>query len=365
MSRLLRSADDAERAQIELKKLQAQLDNFGGAQNDKSTKMMMGVAGKNDKVLMTVVFSSWFTLQQKLKSEKGIRDMFEAEIEALDTKLMEYRQAALNNVRNVLMRKAAEGDSALLQQVWKAWSDEVQETKREAGSQGAMAAMEAKLASQTAAQAENNKKVMARMAGGSDNALLTVILGAWVQFSADYKKNKEEEDEIERREHQFAEFMKQKKEGAKAVLDKMNAATDSGLCELVISTWGQYYKDEKDARKMEELMAENEARFGALNGRQKDNAMGVQKRVNEQMDLNLMLKHFSAWATDTKLERIMRHYNSKMEGKKHQLQSVQHLFKSFANQLDQGLKGEDSARDSSSRRRKDDGLSLPDINAKR
>merc|ERR1712224_1130452 len=336
MSRLLRSADDAERAQIELKKLQAQLDDFGGSQNDKSKKVMMGVAGKNDKMLVTVVFGSWFTLQQKLKSEKGIRDMFEAEIEALDTKLMEYRQAALNNVRNVLMRKAAEGDSALLQQVWKAWSDEVQETKREAGSQGAMAAMEAKLASQTAAQAENNKKVMARMAGGSDNALLTVILGAWVQFSADYKKNKEEEDEIERREHQFAEFMKQKKEGAKAVLDKMNAATDSGLCELVISTWGQYYKDEKDARKMEELMAENEARFGALNGR--------------QMDLNLMLKHFSAWATDTRMERIMRHYNSKMEGKKHQLQSVQHLFKNFANQLDQGLKGDDSARDSSSRR---------------
>merc|ERR1711918_188502 len=113
---------------------------------------------------------------------------FEAEIEALDTKLMEYRQAALNNVRNVLMRKAAEGDSALLQQVWKAWTDEVQETKREAGSQGAMAAMEAKLASQTAAQAENSKKVMARMAGGSDSALLTVVLGSWVQWLQDYKK---------------------------------------------------------------------------------------------------------------------------------------------------------------------------------
>merc|ERR1711959_726110 len=115
----------------------------------------------------------------------------------------------------------------------------------------------------------------------------------------------------------------------------------------------------------EELMAENEAKFGALNGRQKDNAMSVQARVNEQMDLNAMLKHFSAWATDTKLERIMRHYSSKMESKKHQLQSVQHLFKSFANQLDQGLKGEDSARDSSSRRRNSEGLSLPDINAKR
>merc|ERR1712196_168751 len=115
------------------------------------------------------------------------------------------------------------------------------------------------------------------------------------------------------------------------------------------------FKDKQEALKMERIMVENEARFGALNGRQKDNAKGVMSRVNEQMDLNLMLKHFSAWATDTKLERIMRHYNSKMESKKHQLQSVQHLFKSFANQLDQGLKAEDSARDSSSRRKKEDG----------
>merc|ERR1739848_369403 len=121
----------------------------------------------------------------------------------------------------------------------------------------------------------------------------------------------------------------QKKEGAKAVLDKMNASTDSGLCEHVISTWCQHYRDEKDARKMEELMAENEARFGALAGRQKDNAKGVMSRVNEQMDLNLMLKHFLAWACDTKLGRIMRHYNSKMDSKKQQLQSVQHLFKNF------------------------------------
>merc|ERR1711998_478620 len=194
-------------------------------QNDKSKKVMMGVAGKNDKMLVTVVFGSWFTLQQKLKSEKGIRDMFEAEIEALDTKLMEYRQAALNNVRNVLMRKAAEGDSALIQQVWKNWTDEVQETKREAGSQGAMAAMEAKLASHSAAQTENTKKVMARMSSGSDNALLQLTLTACKQFIEDYKKNKDQEDAIKAQEKAMEDFMKQKKDGAKQVLDKMNAST--------------------------------------------------------------------------------------------------------------------------------------------
>jgi len=287
--------------------------------------------------------------------------MFENQIADLDAKLMEYRQHSLTNVRNVLMRKAAEGDEALMKQVWKAWADEVQETKREAGSQESLKAMEAKLASASAAQTENTKKVMARMSAGSDSALLTVVFSSWVQFITDYKKNKGEEEAIRAQEKAMEDFMKQKKEGAKAVLDKMNASTDSGLLEHVMSTWGQHYKDEKDAKKMEDMMAANEARFGALNGRQKDNAMGVQNRVNEQMDLNLMLKMFCAWATDTKLERIMRHYNSKMDSKKQQLQSVQHLFKNFATQLDQGLKEGDSAR-GSRRGQKDDGsVQLPDI----
>merc|ERR1719449_514234 len=96
-------------------------------------------------------------------------------------------------------------------------------------------------------------------------------------------------------------------------------------------------------------MSGNADRFGALNGRQKDTAKGVQGRINEQMDLNLMLRHFCAWALDAKLERIMRFYNHKMESKKNQLSSVQHMFRSFASQLDQGLR-QDSPRNSGRKR---------------
>jgi len=363
VARLIRSADDAAEAQRQLNMLQMQLNGFGSAQNEKSKKMMAGVASNNDKALVGMVFGSWCGFTQKMKSEKDIRDVFEKEIEALDAKLMEYRQTALTNVRNVLMRKAAEGDGALMVQVWKAWSDEVQETKREAGSQNEMKAMEAKLAAHSAAQTENTKKVMTRMAAGSGNALLSVVLSSWVQYIEDYKKNKDTEDAVRAQEKQMQEFLAKKKEGAKQVLDRMNASTDSGLVEHVMSTWAQAFKEDQESRKMEEIMAANEAKFGALNGRQKDNAKGVMGRVNEQADLNILLRHFSFWATDTKLERIMRHYNSKMENKKQQLQSVQHLFKNFATQLDQGLKT-DSARDSS-RRRKEDGPYLPDIHSKK
>merc|ERR1719159_578963 len=44
MGRLVRSADDAASAQKELKKLQSQIGSFGATQNEKSKKMMAGVA---------------------------------------------------------------------------------------------------------------------------------------------------------------------------------------------------------------------------------------------------------------------------------------------------------------------------------
>merc|ERR1719359_379690 len=116
---------------------------------------------------------------------------------------MEYKQNSMNNVRNVLMRKAAESDGNLLIQVWKSWADEVQETKREAGSQEEMKKIEAKLAGFASAQAENTKKVMTRMSAGSDGALLTVVMGAWKQFLEDYKKNKDMEDAVKKQEQQI------------------------------------------------------------------------------------------------------------------------------------------------------------------
>merc|ERR1719171_2993426 len=204
VNRLARSADDAARTMSQLRAIEGQLSSFGGNMNEKSKKAMMGVAANNDKALVQVIFTTWYGYQVKMKAEKDIRDMFEAEIEAAEAKLMEYKQNQMTNVRNVLMRKAAEGDHNLMTQVWKAWADEVQETKREAGSQDAMKAMEAKLAAHSAAQTESTKKVMTRMSAGSDTSLMTLVFSNWVQFIEDYKKNKEMEDAVKAQEQAMA-----------------------------------------------------------------------------------------------------------------------------------------------------------------
>merc|ERR1719395_314238 len=134
--------------------------------------------------------------------------------------------------------------------------------------------MEAKLKAQSDKNKENTKSVLMRNLAAGDNMLMDCCLEAWKSWLADYKKNKDEEDAIKAAEQKMNEFMKGKNEGAKGIIDRMNSATDSGLCEHVMSTWAQYWKDNQEARKMEILMAENEAKFASLCGRQKDNAKG-------------------------------------------------------------------------------------------
>merc|ERR1719265_1250750 len=52
VTRLVRSADDAQDAQRQLATLQSQINGFGSTRNDKSKKMLAGVASNNDKALV-------------------------------------------------------------------------------------------------------------------------------------------------------------------------------------------------------------------------------------------------------------------------------------------------------------------------
>merc|ERR1712232_1288504 len=165
-----------------------------------------------------------------------------------------------------------------------------------------------------------------------------------------------------------------KKEETKKVMERMAAGTDAGLLTMVFSCWVQAAIENRKDREMEEQMAKKNGLFKSLQDRQKGNAAGVQGRVNEQMKINLMLQCFLAWYTDTKVNHVERTYAQKIEGKRRQLKSVESLFKSFAKQIGEGLGnldgGESSGRSSrvksskSGMKKNVSGTnSLPDIHA--
>merc|ERR1719163_597099 len=203
----------------------------------------------------------------KIKGEKDIRDKFEAEIQAADDKLFEYRQHQLNNVRGVLMKNAADGDKALMTQVMNMWLTYAMSNGKESEHAEQLKQIEAKLKGYKDSQTENTKRVMTRMSAGNDMALMNLCWQAWLKFLEDYKKDKDMEDRVKLAEQQVQQFLQQKSDEAKGVLQRMTGATDLGLLHNVVSAWAQVIKDEKEARAMEDMVNSGQAKFKSLNQR--------------------------------------------------------------------------------------------------
>merc|ERR1719386_593636 len=151
----------------------------------------------------------------------------------------------------------------------------------------------------------------------------------------------------------------------------MNSATNSGLVEHVISTWVQYYKDIKKAEEMEALINGNAAKFASFSARNKQGAMSAGEKATAIKEYGLINHAMLLWMEVTKVERMLRYYQTRVEGKKAQLQGLQGMFRNFANQLESGLK-ETTPRDIGAVKDKKSGrlsksentVSLPNIHQK-
>jgi len=367
MSKLLRGQDDAMQAQKQLAAAQAQLGHYQGSQKDKAYKAMMGVAGKNDRAAMDAVITNWKAVIDRIKKEAEIRVEYEERIELAQKRLFDYKQSQKSNSKGVLLRQAAAGDSALIGEVFAYLCKEPMQRKADEEAERKMKEIEAKLAAQAGKNKDNAKAVLMRNLASGDNMLMDVCIEAWKDWLKEYKKNKESEDAVKAAEAKVAAFMKSKKDGASSIIDKMNAATDSGLVEHVISTWIQFHKDEKKAAEMEAMLNGANAKFGSFSERNKAGAMSAGQKATAVKEYGLLNHSICLWTEFCKVERLLRYYSNRIEGKKHQLQGLQTMFRTFATQLESGLKDgtpRDAAsiKNGSKKMNKTDGsVSLPNI----
>merc|ERR1719491_2746222 len=184
---------------------------------------------------------------------------------------------------------------------------------------------------------DNSKAVMARMSAGSDKGLLTLCLQSWNACLEELKKDKEIEELAKGMEAKYKEMMQKKNGEAKGVLDRMAGASETGLLHLTIEAWVGMVKEEKAAREMDEKMKAQGDRFKSLNQRQKGNAKSVASKCHQQEEENMLMVFFYAWSVDTRTEQVIKKYGEKLDQKKGQLDAVQTMFRSFANQLEQGI----------------------------
>jgi len=338
MCGLLRGQEESLLAKKALEAARAKLAEFTGSHTDKAKKILMSMASGNSQALLVACFHGWRDEWRQLRRENEIRAEYEDQIQAAVKRLNDYREKQLSGVRSVLMRKAADGDAMLVQECFKILHADVEEKKMDKENDGAVRDIEAKLAAYASSQAENTKKVMARMSAGSDDAMKNLCLQAWISFCAEYRKDKEQEDAVKKAEQDIQKFLKSKSENAIGVLDRMSDGNDTALLSTVLGSWTTLYLEEKKSNEMAELLNGGSSKFGSFRDRNAGNAQSAMARQTQYIEHMLYLRCINAWRLHTQLEKVISAFGDPIDVKKKQLKEVQNLFQSFATRLDDGLK---------------------------
>jgi len=335
----------------------------------------MALAGGSTTALLHGCLSSWHNYVVRMKVENAIYEEFREEIEASEARLIEAKASQLKGVRAMCERKYAGGKASLIEEVFMLWRDDVVEAKQKLASAGDVAALEARLKACADHQSANAKKVLMRCGAASEQGLRDMCFHEWLGFHNDYLKNKELEDAVKAEEKKIAEFMKKHSENAQSILGGMAGSTDSGLKHEVLTAWYEAYKEEKRVNEFAEIMNGQAGKLQGFGDRNKNSAKNVMERAHQHGITMLYLKIFGAWQLECKVEQTTKPWKMRIDGKRQQLVGVQQMFRQFAKQLECNIQAADSSRDLSTGpppgygkksrgMQKNDGVSLPDINAK-
>jgi hypothetical protein len=334
MAPLLRGQEDSMIAQMQLAQAKSKLASLQGDSKDKSRKVLMAQFSGQEKAMQGAIFSSWSDHVKRMRLENEIRKEYEERIYEAENRLIDFRTHMLEHTKNVLMHSAAEGDKVLIGLCLDKWKEDVEETKSDREHDAHVKELEEKLSSFASGQAANTKKVLQRMNAANDSGLIGMTWQAWIQFSADYKKNKDHEDAVKAKEKQVEQFMKTKKDGARGVLDRMTGANETGIMYTYLTEWYKYHQDEKKTAEFKKMMAENSDKFASFSVRNSNNAMGTMTRASDLQDAMVLVTCFAPWKKETKVERIRRYGRARHDIRRNQITNVKGLFKTFAKDLD-------------------------------
>mmetsp|Transcript_37372 Transcript_37372/g.59887 ORF Transcript_37372/g.59887 Transcript_37372/m.59887 type:complete len:529 (+) Transcript_37372:104-1690(+) len=338
MNPLLQSQANALISQQALAEAKAQLGHHRVEANEKSKKVLMGLAGGNETALKTFVFATWADEVQNTKKENEIRKEYQEEIDIAEKRLQDYILSQTSIMKNMINKKHGNSIQELLHTCFDAFVAEIQVKKDKEAQDLEMAELNAKMATFSKEQAAKSKKVLSRMNAGSDAGLLEMCLQAWVQFIAEYNKNREFEDAVKKEEAKLAEFMKKQNAGASAVLNRMSQATDTGLVQQCFQGWVDVFTEQKKANELQDILNSGSGRFSEFSSRNKAGAKGAMDRAAELTEQGALIVIFKLWLKEVKVERMRRWAKDKNVKKKNQLLGVKGLFRNFANELEAGLK---------------------------
>merc|ERR1712139_296335 len=250
------------------------------------------MVGASAAAMVSAVFASWYDIMNTLKVEAEIRKEYAEEIDAAEKRLQDYILQQTQIMKNMINKRHLDTKEGVFGACFKAFVDELGMKNDRLQKEEEMKQLEERMAAFSKDQAAKSKKVLSRLNAGSDQGLMTLCLTAWVQFIAEYNKNRAFEDAVKAEEKKIQEFMKAHNEGSKGVLSRMSAATDSGLVQSCFKGWVDVYEEQKKANELEDIMANAQGKFATFGARNKASAGSAMDRSAAAAEMSTLIVIF-------------------------------------------------------------------------
>eukprot|EP00913_Durusdinium_trenchii_P014212 g13338.t1 len=309
----------------------------------------------------------------------------------MEEELESFKARHLSNIRKVLQQNHKRDNCELVSVVMNDWREQAFRQKAEAWTEDKIKTVQLSIGRReltTKEMCNRAKKVISRMVEDEKGAAVGSCFASWVLFSVAYKKDRDFEENLKHFERQMQVYKDKKKEDAALILSRVSAATDSGLVQQTLAAWKlgkpstatrssepgrtehldpdpnptSYTFDGQKIRGLEGKVYGYDDRLHETKKKHRQIAANLSGRTGDQIDMNTMYQSWMAWTSCSKTARLDKFFGQKIDRKRRQLSNLQVLFQNFADELETGL-GTREQEDES--RPKADGVSLPDIHAKK
>eukprot|EP00933_Yihiella_yeosuensis_P022194 TRINITY_DN17474_c0_g1_i1.p1 TRINITY_DN17474_c0_g1~~TRINITY_DN17474_c0_g1_i1.p1 ORF type:complete len:434 (+),score=102.83 TRINITY_DN17474_c0_g1_i1:92-1393(+) len=359
---LIRGQEDSILVQKKLAAAEAQLSLHQGEQSAKAKKVMERFVAGSAKGMVASSFKNWKELYRREKQERDIAAEYEDRIEKATASIQEYHLKRLELVRKTFSKKGEAELAALLPEMFDLWSRTVKEIKEEADAAKKVAELEAQLAANKSDCARKCMEAMRKMAGANDEEAVISAFESWKDATLEFRYEKE----MQRLEQDAEDRLQAAMQAKSAVMRKvmlvaLGKQSPEETKSQAFSDWKQMTLDAKEEARLQQEVESKSALLSAFGAERKASGQNLAEKAMYVVDVYATMRAFYAWRSDYEMTSKMKVYAAKIEAKRQQLVGVHQMFRSFATQLETGLKSEysEKAKKKPQHRSKHDAIEQP------
>lgn len=337
MARMLKAHQEAMASKHLLLEAQEKLKNMGALQRRKAYGALSAVANDRDAQILKVALAGWQMTIRNEKSEATLKSEHERLLQESNERLQAFRVKQLSSVHGVMQNKIGQNSQQLMGDVFSIWLQESTDLKMQKVMEEERRKAEHQMKVLQDAQAKIARQVMERMTGATGLDLCKLCITSWVEEVGEIKRSRMSEADMMAMETKLKLIIDARKVNAQSVLSQLSKSVTEDIMNELFFAWQMKIVEERRVRHFANKLSELELKTKNISIRTKQAASFVMTRVVVNFDTMRTLRCLSSWIAVARMERLKHFYDGKIDTKRHQLQSVQNLFREFAGRLETGI----------------------------